>query len=291
MAGQGSREIGSVARGRGDSVIRSIGSEEAIQKPETMDQYIHWLRRSHGAEISRRTEAHYNAVTSTVKLAFEQSLFWTQLIGKLRDYNDEYLTNTGYGLLVPTAPEIVVKPYSSFLQKTFRKNVLQNERWPEAPEGGWVTPENWYALIHDIIRTLLVVKYLDGVTFLLEKVRALCEQCGVRWDISFEAREEGYYAAHVNVIQEFEIPRVTWDTERVTMSVEIQVTTQLQEVIRTLLHKYYEARRQSAGRRGDTKWQWDYQSDEFAANYLGHVLHYVEGMIMEVRQRQRGEVG
>ena len=25
---------------------------------------------------------------------------------------------------------------------------------------------------------------------------------------------------------------------------------------------------------------------EFAANYLGHVLHYVEGMIMDIREKQ-----
>ncbi len=35
----------------------------------------------------------------------------------------------------------------------------------------------------------------------------------------------------------------------------------------------------------DTKWQWDYKGDEFATNYLGHILHYVEGMIMDVRER------
>ena len=69
------------------------------------------------------------------------------------------------------------------------------------------------------------------------------------------------------------------------MLVEIQITTQLQEVIRRLLHKYYE--RQRSGRStSDLKWQWDYKSDEFAANYLGHILHYVEGMIMDVRDKR-----
>ena len=35
------------------------------------------------------------------------------------------------------------------------------------------------------------------------------------------------------------------------------------------------------------KWQWDYTSDEFAANYLGHILHYVEGMIIDIREKQK----
>ncbi len=65
------------------------------------------------------------------------------------------------------------------------------------------------------------------------------------------------------------------------------MTTQLQEVIRRLLHTYYEDKRQS--KKEQTKWQWNYNSDEFSANYLGHILHYVEGMIMEVREKQRGD--
>ena len=43
----------------------------------------------------------------------------------------------------------------------------------------------------------------------------------------FEATEEGYYAVHIYVPEEFEIPRIDWDTEMVTASVEIQVTTQI----------------------------------------------------------------
>ena len=39
----------------------------------------------------------------------------------------------------------------------------------------------------------------------------------------------------------------------------------------------------------DMKWQWDYKSDEFTANYLGHILHYVEGRIVELRDKQKEE--
>ena len=70
--------------------------------------------------------------------------------------------------------------------------------------------------------------------------------------------------------------------------IEIQITTQLQDVIRKLLHIYYEERRKKITE-DDIKWQWDYKSDEFVANYLGHILHYVEGMIMDVRSKQAEE--
>jgi hypothetical protein len=33
---------------------------------------------------------------------------------------------------------------------------------------------------------------------------------------------------------------------------------------------------------------WKYDSDQFISAYLGHILHYVEGMIIEVRDRKRG---
>jgi len=78
---------------------------------------------------------------------------------------------------------------------------------------------------------------------------------------------------------------VNWDTIFIKISIELQITTQLQEVIRKLLHNYYEERRIRL-KEEDLKWQWDYRSDEFATNYLGHILHYIEGMIMDIREKQ-----
>ncbi len=73
--------------------------------------------------------------------------------------------------------------------------------------------------------------------------------------------------------------------QKVNVPVEIQITTQLPEVIRKLMHKYYEEKRSKLNT--NTKWQWDYKSNEFSLNYLGHILHYIEGMIMEIREKQR----
>jgi len=124
---------------------------------------------------------------------------------------------------------------------------------------------------------------------MINRIRGLCEQRSLPCQSYLEAREEGYYAAHVYIARNFEVPKVDWDTEIVKVSVEIQISTQLQEVIRRLLHKYYEERRRQI-RKDDMKWQWNYRSDEFVANYLGHILHYIEGMIMEIRERQKKEM-
>jgi len=259
------------------------------EKPRTVNEYKRWLEQEHKVEISHRTERYYESVTAKMKDDFERSDFWVQLTGNLREFDSEYRSEKGaYPLLMRLKAEVDRKPFDSFLLKTFRKNVRANDRWPEEPEGGWILPDNWYSRISDIVRTLLVVKYLDGVEYLIAKIQALCQQHGLPCRAFFEARQEGYYAGHLYTKQQFEIPRADWDTEKVDVSIEIQITTQLQEVIRRLLHKYYEERRKRL-RREDAKWQWDYESDEFIANYLGHILHYVEGMIMEVRERQREE--
>jgi hypothetical protein len=105
-------------------------------------------------------------------------------------------------------------------------------------------------------------------------------------EATFEAREEGYYALHLYTKKLFEIRTPEWSAESVAFWIEIQITTQLQEVIRKLLHKYYEQRRKRLEKPVE-KWQWNYSSDEFCINYLGHILHYIEGMIMEIREKQR----
>ena len=184
-----------------------------------------------------------------------------------------------------TKPVIVIKPFASLVLKTYRKNILDNKNWPTEPQEGWILPTNWFTRINDIVRTLIEVKYLDGVGFMIEKIKSQCELSHISCNVFLEAREEGYYAAHLYLKQNFEIPRENWDTEKVDVSIELQITTQLQEVIRTVLHDYYENRRQKP--KDEVKWQWEYQSNEFAVRYLGHILHYVEGMIVDIRDKQK----
>lgn len=259
-------------------------------KPQNMKEYERWLREKHKVEISNTTRTYYESVVNTIKRNFEKSDFWIQLTGNLQNYNDEYYVKTGYFLFWPELEtDLNIKPFKSFLSKTFRKNILENECWPNEPYGGWILPNNWFTRISDIVRTMFVVKFLDGVKFTIDKIKSMCEQCNIEeCKVSYEAREDGYYAAHLYPKKEFEIPRITWDTEKIDVRIEIQITTQVQEVIRKLLHKYYEVKRERI-KREDLKWQWDYKGDEFVANYLGHILHYVEGMIMEIREKQMEE--
>lgn len=260
------------------------------QKPETVEQYKKWLKDELKTNITNRHKTHYDSVTKNVRTDFENSDFWTELIKNLKEYNDEYHIKNKYDLIpFDFKPEVLIKEYDRFFQKIFRKNILDRENWSTEPDSGWILPDNWFTKINDSIRTEIVVKYLDGIEFIKDKIESLCKKYRQDCETTFEARLEGYYAFHINTSQMFEIPKMNYDTEIVKIPIEIQITTQLQEVIRKLLHKYYKEKRKQI-EKNSKDWMWDYECDEFATNYLGHILHYVEGMIMEVRKKQEGKI-
>ena len=257
-------------------------------KPKNIDEYKIWLKNSHHIEVSAHTRNYYDTVASKANNDFRATQFWQTLKSDLEQINQQYYLSTNYYLFVESVlPELHTKPFDSFLLKTFRQNVLSNNNWPKPPDSGWLLPENWFSQINDVVRTCFVVKYLDGVDFLASQLTERSNASGYNYRVDYEAKEEGYYAAHFYVTFPCEVPREDWDTRDETISVEIQITTQLQEVIRQILHKYYEQRRSRPTT--NVKWQWDYKSDEFATNYLGHILHYVEGMIMDVRDKKIGK--
>jgi len=257
----------------------------AMDKPETLADYTKWLETERGVTISEQRRTHYEAATLSAKAELEESPLWMNLLSSLGEFNDGYLIKTSYPMLISSAPPILlIKPYGSFFAKTFRKNVLLNENWPDAPTGGWIVPSNWLSRINDVLRTSLVVKYLDAVKILADNILLLASQQRVEGRLDLEASDEGYYAGHVYLTRPFEVPRLDWDTEKVAISVEVQITTQLQDVIRKLTHRYYEERRGKTEATSE-RWQWEFESVEFIPNYLGHILHFLEGMIMEVRER------
>ena len=260
-----------------------------LERPKDIEEYKRWLHDEHKAQLNR-AESHYDSVVRKIHADVKASDAWEALNGNLVTMNQAYWVKTGYPLLVEqNGLQLLRKSFDSFLVKTFRKNILENSKWPDPPPSGWLLPENWFSRINDIVRTLLVVKYFDGVTFAADEIVRLFESNQRTCEAHLEARTEGYYAAHLYALFPVSIPRLDWDTQSVIVSLELQITTQVQEVIRRLLHAYYEERRVSATSKESPSWQWDYKSPEFSANYLGHVLHYVEGMIVEIRDRQESE--
>jgi len=255
----------------------------AKQKRPTYEDYPEWLASKLGAGIGAKEETHYRISSQLIQQQTLQSEFWLALADELPDAESEYLVQKGFPLYANTQqkPDLVRKDWESFKLKTYRKNIRDNPKWPREPSGGWVLFPSWYSQVGDIVRTLIVVKYLDGLEFLAQRISEVAETHGLRVKQEKVARDEGYYATHVDVLGTVTLPGVDWDEIDVEVSVEIQVTTQLQDNIRQLLHFSYEAAR-SASTPKD--WKWDYRSPEFSANYLGHVLHYLEGKVMAARE-------
>jgi ppGpp synthetase/RelA/SpoT-type nucleotidyltranferase len=249
--------------------------------------YEIWLATHDVTNINAHRN-HYRTVSQEVLRSYNECAFWKKVLQELPNIDAEYLIAHKFPLIVNPTPELIVKPWESFLQKTYRKNILTNAAFPNAPEGGWYLPPNWYTRIKDIVRTTITVKYLDGVPLVLEKLRAMAKAEALAFDDQLEARIDGYYGAHFNCLKQCEIFTIEWSNITTTIILEIQITTQIKDVIKSLLHKYYETSRMSVETSSIVDISWSYETDEFIAAYLGHVLHYVEGMIINVRDRERG---
>lgn len=257
-------------------------------KPATKDEYVTWAKKELSIEwLAFRNQRYYEAVSEEMRRQFESGPIWEGFLEQLEEVSSQYLLDTQYQLLPPKPiPSFVTKPYASVIDKSYRKNIINNPNWPDPPTGDWIKPDNCYQKFNDIVRSTIVVRYLDGVEIIANVLKDICDSNKAQVDISMEARDNGYYACHCGVSQTFETSTPSWDTMTFTGCVELQITTQVQEVLRQLTHKYYEDRRISVAVTSK-KWQWDYRGQDFTANYLGHILHYVEGMILELRDKRR----
>ena len=258
---------------------------DITKKPTDENEYIKWMEEKFDVQ-NDLVKNNYSGNAPRMLERFKSGEFWKSLGVKLGDWDVEYYIKTGVHLFVECKlPEVVYKPYDSLINKAFRKNCLKNEHFPDHPEKGWVSPYTWFDDIHDIIRTSFVVKYLDGVKFLVQKMEQISKDVDCGFDCSYEAHDDGYYAAHVAIVMDMTILGMDWKETNHKIEIEIQITTGLQEMIKQLLHKFYEDNRRKEIPK-DYKWQWDYDSEQFVPNYLGHISHYLEGMIVEIRDKK-----
>lgn len=209
-----------------------ISGTVASSKRVEFKDYDDWLH-TQGVSVDIQ-ESHYNLISRELVTAFSGSEFWTKAVKSLRDVDANYQILNAYPLISVDVPKLVTKPWPSFLHKTYRKNTLSNANFPSPPEDGWVLPQNWYERIHDIVRTTIEVKYLDGVALVL---RSLCEvagHAGCKHQSDLEARASGCYAAHFQCEFSCPIPDISWKRYDQKVMVEVQTTTAIKEVIKRL---------------------------------------------------------
>ena len=267
-----------------------VMTEENRENIPSLKEFPYWMQEHLGIVVDSSHTEHYNTAKMLMKEQLEKSSFWDLVCKNVNEYNDEYFGKYETELLkARKAPVIETKPGDSFVEKVYRENCIDNGRFPREPRKGWVTPDNWFSKIDDILRSTIVVRYLDGIEYVATRLEKLCsDESKLKGRCRYLAKREGYYAAHLYFNMEFEIPGMKWDTQKVVSPVEIQVTTQVKEVIKDLIHPYYAEGRVRRYSKEDL-WPWRYESPEFARNYLGHIVHYVEGVMVGIRKRHQEE--
>jgi ppGpp synthetase/RelA/SpoT-type nucleotidyltranferase len=137
---------------------------------------------------------------------------------------------------------VLQKSFKSAIEKLYRKNVLYNRSYPDAPPDGVIKVRHLYENIDGLLRTRLVCKYMDGPKYVCEQLTEHCKLYNIDSYFRELSTDAGYYAWHFYFKAPVEI-MINKTVEETQILVEIQITTQLAEVISSLTHGLYEARR------------------------------------------------
>jgi hypothetical protein len=269
-------------------MFHSLIIMQHVTKPKTIEEYELWYNDQLGINLSDDSiKNRYLSNALLVKQTIQESPFFLGLSGRLENWKSEYEEKHHADLfMMETGLDLLTKSYPSVINKSFRINVLENNNWPKPPKRGWVTPENWYSHMNDLLRTTLNCKFIDGPGFLADRLLDYAKTQDMVASSYSHQKDSGYYAFHVYGFISVDLLDQSWNKQSTTCQFELQLTTQLQEIMRGLLHRYYEQTRISPvpkHRRDREKWKWDHNSLLFKSSFLGHTLHLLEGVIVELR--------
>jgi ppGpp synthetase/RelA/SpoT-type nucleotidyltranferase len=255
-----------------------------MKKPETIPQYLDWAAEHLAVDFKDpKNKRIYEVNLNTSFNVISKHSFFSELQTQLENWDQEYLANTGTRLLMKSSPpELVQKPYESAVDKSFRVNVLWNENFPEPPKKGWITADNLYFYFNDLIRCSIACCFIDGPRYLTDLLMKFAKDHDLERRRYSQERDDGYYAYHYYVKFPLNLLNSNWDEIESYIEVEIQVTTQLQDVLRSLTHNFYKASR-ILPEKDSSKWKWDFKSNRFRVGYLSHTLHLLESIILESR--------
>ncbi|WP_157606194.1 hypothetical protein [Rheinheimera sp. SA_1] len=254
------------------------------EKPLTLVDYCAWAEGALDSHFSSQQVVNlYNVNVKSIRTTIEEHEFFQTLVDASGQWCEEYMLENNCELYTSDViPELVSKPYDSAVNKSFRFNILWNSKFPDSPDGGWITSKNLVSSFNDIIRGCLVCKYVDGPKYVIERLEQHARSLNLDSRSYSQERDDGYYAYHFYVkipVTLFNIDFTDYESE---IELEIQVTTQLQEVLRSITHKFYEKERTSDSQ-DTSKWKWDFNSGKFKVGYLSHTLHLLESIILESR--------
>lgn len=119
------------------------------EPPTTVEAYIEWAKPNLNADFGAIVERVYKQNTTLAIVAAQEHEFFSDLEEFLHEEQCRYHAEKDSDLLMGRTDnklvKLVKKPYTSAVNKSFRHNIVYNTQWPDEPEGGWLTPENWFA--------------------------------------------------------------------------------------------------------------------------------------------------
>lgn len=260
-------------------------------KPASEAAFVEWAQKAIAPEFGTAFRGYYESKIAAVLLSVQQHEFFVGLDREIDAWNAAEKDATGSQLLMQRQVlELQRKPFQSVVNKCYRRNVIRNEDFPSPPKGGWIEPKNVFGRINDLIRGTLVCRYADGPEKLAVHLKGQAEKLGLDSWFYSQGREDGYYAFHFYV----KVPVELYDFNHVprneAVAVEVQITTQLQDVLRQFTHEIYEQNRDTR-RRENGEWKWQLNSHRFRAGYLSHTLHLLEAIVVQLRDDARSGKG
>lgn len=257
-----------------------------MDKPKNIHEYIEWAKATLDTDFSDpKCKRLYESNLRNLFNSVSGHDFFVNFGINIQKWEQEYNKNTQSNLFTyPTSPELLQKCYKSALDKSFRINVLWNKNFPKEPKKGWVTTNNLFYYFNDLIRGTLVCRFIDGPKFVAKKMAEYAKSLNLECSQYSQQRDEGYYAYHFYVKLPVILTDINWEESTIELNAEIQITTQLQDVLRSLTHKFYEENRLSPDNES-TKWKWEFDSNRFRLGYLSHTLHLLESIILESRNK------
>jgi ppGpp synthetase/RelA/SpoT-type nucleotidyltranferase len=247
-----------------------------------------WSDLSTCGVFSRSTETWFRSSQNNILAEMQEMEFLSDLPSHLEIIGQEYQSNFGcqlFSLERDPAIKWKKKSFSSFLEKLYRINYVDNKNFPAPPEGGWVNLERSCEIVDDIVRTTIVVAYADAPDYVGERLSAIAKSLGIDCYWRDHAKEKGYYAFHLYLKVPVPVASTLGSTDYLDMRVpvEIQITTELQGALREVTHLLYEEERLLGGL--EDNWKKKFDSNRFRAAYMAHSLRFIEAMIVDLREK------
>jgi ppGpp synthetase/RelA/SpoT-type nucleotidyltranferase len=263
----------------------------ALKQPRpSFPEYLAWSKANIGTDWEDASLTRWYQINSQSGLAALDdhpaiAAIRQAVVEENKKFSDE--TNARLHLVDANVDDLLklqAKPFASVVEKTYRLNILRNKQWPAAPRDGWIDQSNFFVRLNDVYRGQVVCSYVDGAVAAAHAANEALIAAGIAGaHMNPEGRDSGYYAYHLYSPVTLDFTGRDFRPAQYTVTVEIQFRTRLQSVLYELTHLIYEEHRLRADQPGP-EWKWQLDSQEYRSSYLGHTLHLIEGVIVDLRR-------